>query len=147
MVSKIIRYVLVMMMMMSFSTVSFSQKDWSSITVIGNNTGENSMSQKALIEVFRGQKNYWKSNESVLLILPSDKHQGAKIASATLYNMSISEMQKFWLALVFQGRSNPPVFELTNEDILQIVLATPGAIGVLINYQGSIPPELLIKIQ
>lgn len=143
---KIIRYVLVMVLI-SFSTVGFSQKDWSAITVIGNNTGESSMSQKELIEVFRGQKNYWESNESVLLILPSDKHQGAKLASTTLYNMTIAEMQKFWLAMVFQGRSNPPVFELSNEGILQLVSTTPGAIGILVNYQASIPPELLIKIQ
>ena len=146
MASNMIKY-LIVMVVMSISTISFSQKDWSSITVIGNNTGENSLSQKALIQVFRGQKNYWKSNESVLLVLPSDKHPGAKTAAATLYNMSISEMQKFWLAMVFQGRSNPPVFEFTNENILRIVSSTPGAIGILINYQGQIPPELLIKIQ
>lgn len=146
MASKVIRYVVVMVAM-SICTIGFSQKDWTAITVVGNNTGESSLSQKALIEVFRGQKNYWKSNESVLLVLPSDRHPGAKVASATLYNMSISEMQKLWLALVFQGRTNPPVFELSNEDILKIVSETPGAIGILINYQGQISPELLIKIQ
>lgn len=146
MASNIIKY-LIVMLVVSVSTHSFGQKEWDSIKVIGNNTGEKSMSQKSLIEVFRGQKNYWETNEGVLLILPSDKHPGAGIASAILYDMSISEMQKFWLAMVFQGRTNPPVFELNNADILKIVSETPGAIGILINYQGQIPPELLINIQ
>ena len=145
MVSNCIRY-LSLVVMLCLSTAGVSQEDWNSITVIGNSTGEKSISKKALIEVFRGQRNYWKSDESVLLVLPSDKHKGAKIASYTLYKMSISEMQKFWLALVFQGRANPPVFNMSNEDILQLVSETPGAIGILINFQGVVPNELLINI-
>ncbi len=122
------------------------QEEWDSITVIGNTLGEEQISKKELVDIFRGQKKYWKNNESVLLVIPSEKHDGALVAAEALYKMSVAEMQKFWLATVFQGRTNPPVFERTNEDILQLVIETPGAIGILINFQGQIPESLLIKI-
>ena len=40
-------------------------------------------------------------------------------------------MQKYWLSLVFQGRTSPPVFLDSDAEIIAYVLKTPGAIGVI----------------
>lgn len=138
---------LTMLILMLAIKTTWGQSSSASIVIIGNNTGEQTLSDKELVQIFRGQKNYWKTNESILLVLPSDKHKEAEIVSEYLYDMNIGEMQKYWLALVFQGRAKPPVFERSNEDIFQLVKSTPGAIGILVNFQGSIPEELLINIQ
>lgn len=40
-------------------------------------------------------------------------------------------MNKFWLALVFQGKASAPVFFTSKSDLEEYVTLTSGAIGII----------------
>ena len=54
-----------------------------------------------------------------------------KNTSKKIYGMSSDELNKFWLALVFQGKAQAPSFFNSAADLENFVAQNPGAIGIL----------------
>ncbi|MGH2563912.1 MAG: hypothetical protein ACRDE5_05335, partial [Ginsengibacter sp.] len=54
-----------------------------------------------------------------------------KITSAKIYDMNGDELNKFWLALVFQGKAQAPKFFNSENELADFVAQNPGAIGIL----------------
>jgi hypothetical protein len=49
--------------------------------------------------------------------------------------------------LVFQGRSRSPQFVESDQDLIDYINQTPGAIGAFVNDKGlPIPAELVLQI-
>ena len=48
-----------------------------------------------------------------------------------VYGMSGDEVNKYWLALVFQGKAKAPVFFNTATELETYISQTPGAIGII----------------
>lgn len=111
-----------------------------------NVKGSSTLASKEVIQIFRNGRSLWPSGEKVIIVLPGNKSVHAEAVAKNLYGGSVSSMQKFWLALVFQGRANPPVFLQTAEEIISYVTNNPGAIGVLPKGKGNIPDDLKLTI-
>lgn len=111
-----------------------------------NVKGTSKLSSKEVIQVFRNGRSLWPNKEKVIIVLPANKSVHAEAVAKNLYGGSVSSMQKFWLALVFQGRANPPVFLQTAEEIITYVANNPGAIGVLPKGEGMIPENLKLTV-
>ena len=114
------------------SLVLFGQTTTKEIAVIQNKTGFIKGRLKEVQTVFQGKYTRWPvSGESVTIVLPSSKNPSSINIANVIYKSSVKDMQKFWLALVFQGRAAPPVFLETDTEIIQFVQKNPGAIGVI----------------
>jgi hypothetical protein len=111
-----------------------------------NVKGVSKLSSKEVIQIFRNGRSLWPSGEKVVIVLPGNKSVYAEAVAKNLYGGSVSSMQKFWLALVFQGRANPPVFLQTAEEIVFYIANNPGAIGVLPKEEGRIPENLKLTV-
>ena len=103
----------------------------SEFVVVGNDIGIKSASIKHLRSIFRGKYSSWNNKQTVIIVLPSKKNISIAEISSYIYETSTTGMQKFWLSQVFQGRSNPPVFLDTDEEIIRYVAKNPGAIGIV----------------
>lgn len=126
----------------------FAQQANNQFVFIGNNIGENSMTLTTIINVFKAKKTSWSNSAPVIIVLPSSKSPYAGEVSKYIYNTGFTSVQKFWLSEVFQGRSKPPVFFDSDEEIIQFIQKNEGAIGVIINdKQLNIPAKLIIKIE
>ena len=112
-----------------------------------NVKGVESLTSKEVVQIFRNGRSLWASGEKVIIVLPSNKSDMAESVAKNLYGGSVTAMQKFWLALVFQGRANPPVFLQTEEEIISYIAKNPGAIGVLPKGKATIPPSILLTIR
>ncbi|MEY4602835.1 MAG: hypothetical protein RIT43_127 [Bacteroidota bacterium] len=123
--------VLILLLLIGFS--GLSQADWGKVTVVGNTLGTTSLTKSQVSSIFKGMKSRWKNDEEVIVVMPSTQHVGCEIMAATIFGKDMKYVKKYWLTLVFQGRSNPPVFLDTNEEILNYVKKHEGAIGILIN--------------
>jgi hypothetical protein len=115
------------------------------LVVIGNKVDQKSMKKNSLINVFKGRLNSWNNGSIVLIVLPSQKNENSSEVAKTVYGTSVKGMQKFWLSLVFQGRSNPPIFLDTDEEIIKYIQKNPGSIG-LISGNSEYPKNLRIEI-
>lgn len=114
--------------------------------IIANDIDKKSISTKEVVQIFKGKYNLWTNNEQTVIVLPSSKHESVNIIANFLFNGSKEVMFKYWLSLVFQGRSNPPVFLENDASIIEYVSTTPGAIGIIKNNNSSLVNKYNIKI-
>jgi ABC-type phosphate transport system substrate-binding protein len=116
------------------------------LLLVGNKTGLESVSKKQMKEIFRGSQSIWSTNEQVIIVMPSSKTDFADDFASSVLQMTQSAMHKYWLGLVFQGRSSAPVFLNSNAEILEYVKKNEGAIGIVKMSVKQVPSEMLIPI-
>lgn len=104
----------------------------SGLVAVGNQSGAPSaMKLSELKAVLMGEKQRWKNGNRVIIALMKTNTPVGKTTSARIYEMSGDELNKFWLALVFQGKAQPPYFFNSTSDLENFVAQNPGAIGIL----------------
>lgn len=128
-------------------TVTFAQQvSLDGLLLMGNKTGLVSVNRKQLNGIFRGTQSIWKSNEQVIVVMPSSKAEYAEQFANGVLQMSHAALQKYWLALVFQGRANAPVFLNSSAEIVDYVKKNPGAIAIVKSSEREIPAGMSITI-
>lgn len=116
------------------------------LLLIGNKTGLESVSRKQMQEIFRGSQSIWNTNEQVIVVMPSNKADFADDFALSVLQMTQTALHKYWLGLVFQGRSNAPVFLNSSAEILEYVKRNQGAIGIVKMSEKAVPNGMLIAI-
>ncbi len=130
-----------------FPRLGHTQTTWSELTVIGNKIGQTEMKAQQARNVFRAQTTTWSNKTTITIALPSPKSGTAEPVARLIYGTKVTTMQKFWLSLVFQGRASPPNFFDSDQELIQFVQKTPGAIGV-VSENAPIPSNVsVITIQ
>ena len=102
------------------------------LTVISNQVGSPpSLKFSELKSIFMGEQQRWRSGTKITIALMKTNTSAGKSTSKILYGMSGDELNKFWLALVFQGKAPAPNFFNSAAELENFVAQNPGAIGIL----------------
>lgn len=102
------------------------------LTVISNQNGPPSaLKFSELKSIFMGEQQRWKSGTKITIALMKTNTTAGKTTSKKIYGMSGDELNKFWLALVFQGKAQAPNFFNSASELENFVAQNPGAIGIL----------------
>jgi hypothetical protein len=117
------------------------------LVVLANNTGIAELDSAGLRAVFRGERTQWPSARRVTVVLPSSRAEFAGAISRILFQSSPGGMQRFWLALVFQGRAAPPIFVDSVDEMVSYVRRTPGAIAMVPRDSVSTIGPLLVRVR
>ena len=113
-----------------FSAAVMSQE--TTLVALGNQAGVPSMMKLSeLKSVLMGEKQRWENGNRVIIALMKTSTPIGKATSSKIYDMSGNELNKFWLALVFQGKAQAPNFFNSPNDLENFVAQNPGAIGIL----------------
>ena len=114
------------------SLSSATSADEPSIMVIANEKGAPaSLSMKELKSIFKGEKQRWKDGTKIsIAFMKSSTPVGSTTANKVL-KMSGDQLNKFWLALVFQGKAKAPFFYGSASEVESYVSQNAGAIGVV----------------
>ena len=103
-----------------------------SLTVISNQDGAPSeMKLTELKSILMGQDKRWNNGNKIILALMKTNTEIGKNICEKLYGMTGDELNKFWLALVFQGKTEPPNFFDSVGMLEKFVSKNPGAIGII----------------
>lgn len=113
--------------------------------VIGNTIGTEQLSVKQVENIFTGMLTLWKNGTSVTVVMHDSKSDECQSTADMFFNGSVMALQKFWLSIVFQGRSSPPVFLKTHDEIVSYVQQNEGAIAIV--YQRDNIAGLEIDFQ
>ncbi len=112
------------------------------LTIIGNHESVPAeLNMTLLRSVLRGEKQRWDDGASIKIALMKTTNAIGTATCKKVYNMTGNELNKYFLALVFQGKAKAPTFFSSVSELENYVAETPGAIGVT---QGSV--EGTIKI-
>lgn len=102
------------------------------LIVVGNNASVPSqMDFNQLRSILRGEKLRWTDGKQVIIALMKTNTPIGKETCSRIYDMSSNELNKYFLALVFQGKLKAPTFFTSPSDLKSFVAETPGAIGVV----------------
>ncbi|HEY5464857.1 MAG TPA: hypothetical protein VIJ95_16460 [Hanamia sp.] len=108
----------------------FSQS--SSLVVISNQKGAPStLTFSELKSIFKGEQQRWRGGTKIMIALMKTNTPAGKNTSLKIYGMDANELNKFWLALVFQGKAESPNFFNSPSELEDFVAQNPGAIGIL----------------
>ena len=116
------------------------------LTIIGNLESVPSVMDTDLLKsVFRGEKFRWVDGTKVKLALMKSNTPIGLATSEKLYNMTANELNKYFLALVFQGKVKAPTFFNSVKELEEYVGQTPGAIGVVESTTNELIKIVLIE--
>jgi hypothetical protein len=102
------------------------------LTVIGNPKGApTELKEPELKAVLKGERQRWHSGYKIVIALMKTNTDLGKYTSEKMYDMSADELKKYWLALVFQGKAEAPVFFNSVNELEAFVADNPGAIGIV----------------
>ena len=102
------------------------------LIIVGNEESVPSeMDMKQLKSVLKGEKLRWNDGSKVSIALMKTNTPIGSSTCEKVYNMTAHELNKYFLALVFQGKITRPTFFNSVNELEAYVAQTPGAIGVL----------------
>jgi ABC-type phosphate transport system substrate-binding protein len=114
-----------------FSSLANAQDNLTIIGSIESVPAELDMSQ--LRAVLKGEKMRWDDGTKVKIALMKTNTPIGTITSDKIYDMNGNELNKYFLALVFQGKVKAPAFFNSESELEAYIAQTPGAIGVVQN--------------
>lgn len=102
------------------------------LAIIGNAKGVPAeMNINQLKSTMKGEKLRWPDGSKVVIALMKTNTPVGQNTSKKIYNMSSDELNKYWLALVFQGKADAPNFFNSESELEEFVAQTKGSIGVV----------------
>jgi hypothetical protein len=126
---KIIYFSVSILAAMLVSSLALAQ---GTLTIVGHNESVPAeMNMTELQSVLKGEKMRWDDGVKVKIALMKTNTPIGSVTSEKIYNMSGNELNKYFLALVFQGKVKAPTFFTSASELETYVSQTPGAIGVV----------------
>ena len=109
------------------------------IMVIANEKGAlTTLTMKELKSIFQGEKQRWPDGTKISIAFMKSSTSVGKATSNKVLNISGDQLNKLWLALVFQGKAKAPFFYGTASEVENYVSQNAGAIGVVeAGYQAK----------
>lgn len=116
------------------------------LTVIGNNKGvPTEMKMGQLVSVLKGEKQRWSDGTKVVIALMKTNTPVGLVTLKKVYNMTENELNKYWLALIFQGKGEAPTFFNSVTELENFVSQTPGAIGISNNVSSNSTRSITVE--
>jgi ABC-type phosphate transport system substrate-binding protein len=114
------------------SLSSATSADEPNIMVIANEKGAPStLTMKELKSIFQGEKQRWNDGTKISIAFMKSSTPVGSATSKKVLKMSGDQLNKFWLALVFQGKAKAPFFYGSASEVESFVSQNAGAIGVV----------------
>ena len=131
---KLIKKILLSLSILSaiLSLSSATSAEDPSIMVIANEKGAPAtLTMKELKAILQGEKNRWKDGTKISIAFMKSSTPVGSATAKKVMNISGDQLNKMWLALVFQGKAKAPLFYGSSAEVDTYVSQNPGAIGVV----------------
>lgn len=114
------------------------------LVVISNGKGAPAEMKMAQFKsALRGEKQRWPDGTKVVIALMKTSTPIGNATCKKIYNMSGNELNKYWLALVFQGKADAPNFFNSESELEAFVAQTQGSIGIVSQTINTNKPVLI----
>jgi hypothetical protein len=136
---KKMRNILLVVTVASLSLLSFKTSKTSvifveagNLTVVVNSNGAPSdINLLKLKGVLKGEQQRWKNGTKIKLALMKTSTDIGSDMTNRIFGMTVKELNKHYLAKVFQGKMSSPDFFTSETDLIKHVSQKPGAIGIV----------------
>ena len=127
---------------MTLFLICLAQLAWG-VEIIGNRSvSVNSLSLATARSVFGMRQVKWPDDERIQVFVLADTHPTHVALCKERLNLFPYQLRQSWDRLVYAGMAQAPIEVATEEELLNKVATTPGAIG----YVRKVKPNDAIKI-
>lgn len=132
-INSLATFLIITMLLVSGSLLLMSFKDDNSpISIFASEKGAPAnLTMKELKAIVQGEKQRWPDGTRISLAFMKTTTPAGNSTARKLLNMSGDQFNKYWLALVFQGKATAPVFFNSAQDLDNYLSSTPGSLGVV----------------
>jgi ABC-type phosphate transport system substrate-binding protein len=123
-----------------------SEVAWAEIVIIAHQgVPETTVTKKDLQAIFLGKRVQWKDNTAIHPATVNDqKHHSVFLKQYV--NKSFAKWNAHWKRMVFTGNGTPPKQFATQQELLEYVATTAGAIGYL-DAETPVKHVTIINVQ
>ncbi len=110
-----------------------AQKPTSDIAVVTNpETPVNELSLAEVRKVFLGERQYWKSNMPVILLVRAPVAREREVVLKSIYQMTESQFKQYWVAKIFRSEAvSAPKIVYSADMTNQLLTVIPGSIAFM----------------
>jgi ABC-type phosphate transport system substrate-binding protein len=91
-----------------------------------------SLTLAELTKIYRGERQYWKANLSVVILFRTPETHEREVVLRTIFQMTESQYKQYWLSKIMRAEATSPPTELFSSGMTKEgLMAIPGAIGVV----------------
>ncbi|MBP7810422.1 MAG: hypothetical protein KA163_14105 [Bacteroidia bacterium] len=123
-----------MLILSSFSPaekeITASQIDGGLAVIVNSKGAPNEIGLSKLKVILKGEQQRWKDGTKITLAFMKTSTGIGDDMAKRIFGMTAKELNKYFLAQVFQGKMSSPQFFDSEEDLLKYIKNNEGAIGV-----------------
>lgn len=97
--------------------------------IVNNSVSVNSLSKKAVSDLFLKKATKWESGAAVTPVDQLDSSNTREGFSKAVHGKTAAAVKSYWNQQIFSGRDVPPVEKKSDAEVLAFVRSTTGAIG------------------
>ena len=96
--------------------------------------------------IFRGEKQYWKSNLKVVLVVQPEGRHERDVMLHVVYRMSEPEYKQYWLGRIFRAEAISAPMTAETPDSAKVLLGSVSGCITLMNADELRPGDKVLKI-
>ena len=134
---RIIKYIslfLIGLIMTSFlprgNELDVPQIDGGLVVVVNSKGAPSELTLSKVKSILKGEQQRWKDGAKITLAFMKTSTAVGENTAKRVFGMTAKELNKYFLAQVFQGKMSSPQFFESEEELLKYVKNNDGAIGV-----------------
>jgi ABC-type phosphate transport system substrate-binding protein len=106
------------------------------IVVIGNKSvAESRLSKNDIKKIYLGTKTTWSDNQKIVFVIQDNTSISDEFLK-TYVKKSASQFSSYWKSKVFTGQGTPPKSFASDEELVQFIAQTEGAMGYVSSNEG-----------
>ncbi len=125
---------------------SQSQKGGDIAVVVNPATPVDELTMADVRRVFLGERQYWKSDLPVILLVRAPVARERDVVLKTIYQMTESQFKQYWVAKIFRSEAvSAPKIVYSSDMTNQLVSVIPGSIAFM-EARAVAPGLKIIKV-
>lgn len=121
---------LMLLLVMAVTATAQSGRAVDLAVVVHPETPVDGLTLNEVREVFRGDRQYWRANMPVVVLIRAPVARERDVVLRTIYRMTETQFKQFWIARIFRAEAtSAPKIVYSNDMATQLVSAIPGAIA------------------
>ena len=105
------------------------QDDQAFQVIVNESVQETEIAAKQLSKIFLKKVKRWDDDSSVVVFDLTAESETRDVFSRAVHRKSISAIKSYWQRMIFSGRDVAPDELASEQDLLEQVASTPGAVG------------------
>jgi len=128
------------------ATLSFAQTAQDVAVIVHPKNTVDNLTMADLAKIFRGERQYWRSNLPVLVLLRSSGSHEREVLLRNVFHMTESQYKQYWISRIMRAEATSPPAELYSSGMTKEgVSSIPGSIAC-INASDVKPGVKVVRI-